>query len=309
MPVWWRMGCAEKEARSGGFTLIEMAIVLSIVGLLMSMGLRATSGFMENDRRKQTIARLDMIEQALALYVAQNGRLPCPADANVGGTEAPVGGGVCSNAQIRGIVPWVTLNLPETAGLDGWGRRITYRVYDQTSLGLTVPPATPQPGGADMSWCDSAGTAVADATGTGNTQLCDWTVTAKDMTTYTSPTNFLANKGLRVADGAGTLLASPTAGTGAAYVLISHGRNGAGAFPNRITSTVLTGSGIAASALEQGNYNNVAVTAYSGAGATTSYRDSTYIDDVATNHFDDLIRWPTIMAVATRAGRGPRAHN
>lgn len=121
-----------------GFTLVEMAIVLLIVALLLGGLLPTVTSQIEIQHRGDTRKQLSEIQQALIGYTLVNGRLPCPADpttptgqlnaANVpAGQEyknPPIGANyVCNNVQ--GVLPWVTLGIPET---DAWGRRYTYRV-------------------------------------------------------------------------------------------------------------------------------------------------------------------------------------
>ena len=71
---------ASTPARHRGFSLVEMAVVLLIVGLLASVFLPATNTMMDNNRRKETRAKLEAIEQAMRRFVVVNGRLPCPAN-------------------------------------------------------------------------------------------------------------------------------------------------------------------------------------------------------------------------------------
>jgi len=122
-----------------GFTLIEMAMVLMIVGLLLGGMLVPLSAQMDQRNVTDTRKQLDEIQQALIGYAIINGRLPCPAtSASVApGTEDPAGGGICTffsnsiNASDN-YLPAVTLGLSGTdsAGLleDAWGNPIRYAV-------------------------------------------------------------------------------------------------------------------------------------------------------------------------------------
>jgi prepilin-type N-terminal cleavage/methylation domain-containing protein len=105
-----------------GFSLLEMAIVLAIVGLLMAGLLPSLTGQIEQQRRTETRKQLADIQQALQGFAIINGRLPCPttiADpSNAGyGEEAAS----CStNPTAEGYLPWKTLGVLET---DAWGSK------------------------------------------------------------------------------------------------------------------------------------------------------------------------------------------
>lgn len=120
-----------------GFTLIEMAIVLTLVGLLIGGGLFATGALVERSRMIQTNTNLDQAEAALQLFVVRNNRLPCPADGSLAAGATNYGveqvtaatsskPQSCSLIIANSVIPWVTLGLDEATSLDGWGRRLSY---------------------------------------------------------------------------------------------------------------------------------------------------------------------------------------
>ncbi|MEX2130470.1 MAG: prepilin-type N-terminal cleavage/methylation domain-containing protein [Pseudohongiellaceae bacterium] len=113
-----RVNAARSEIdSSGGFSLIEMAVVLVIVSVLLGGLLVSISQTQESGRRNDAEAKLDEIMQALYGYTQATGRLPCPATATSSGAEAPVGGGVCTQAY--GFVPSATLGLSGAVNADG----------------------------------------------------------------------------------------------------------------------------------------------------------------------------------------------
>lgn len=274
-----------------GFTLTEMAVVLVILSLLMGYFLAGGVAFMDLQSVKQTQAKLKTIESALVGYVAVHGRLPCPADgrAATGVEYGSVAG--CTDNQQYGVVPWTTIGLSEADSVDAWNYRITYRVGNQ----LWVDQ------GMNMASCDAAGSALA----TGASKLCDTGCSGTSLTSCTPPALFLdTGKGIDIKDAAtsGNALMDTTITPtgGAAFVLISHGKHGHGAYPRGSTSIVpLTGSGDN----EAPNSNNVAITF-----GTTFFVDADYNESSGANHFDDIVLRPSIMSVLQQAQRGPRIH-
>ena len=66
-----------------GFSLIEMAIVLLIIGLALGMILNVTRGMRDTQNRQLVQSKLTTLDTALANFVAQNKRLPCPANGTI----------------------------------------------------------------------------------------------------------------------------------------------------------------------------------------------------------------------------------
>jgi prepilin-type N-terminal cleavage/methylation domain-containing protein len=122
------------ERNERGFSLIEMAVVMMIMGLLLGGLFTAIGQSTENTRRTDTLAQLELIEEALYGYAQAYGRLPCPATNVTAGVEAPavpLATGICTVA--HGFVPHVTLGIqsqPTTNGLlvDAWRNPIRYSV-------------------------------------------------------------------------------------------------------------------------------------------------------------------------------------
>lgn len=121
-------GTLPKSAQRG-FTLIEMAVVLVIMGLIIGMVAPLMGQILQNNRTSATIAHLDTIEEALVVFVRANGRIPCPAlpDDTPLGTETAT----CTGNDDDGIVPFRTLGLSEDTARDGYKNFITYHVAEQ----------------------------------------------------------------------------------------------------------------------------------------------------------------------------------
>ena len=132
------------EPRPAGFTLVEMAVVLAIVGFLLVMGMYTLSAQTEQRAREETQRRLEQARDALLGYAVANGRLPCPASSTSTGLEALTAGN-CSNPY-NGFLPAVTLGFQPVDGdgfaLDGWNNRIRYAVAQniQDCIGSSTTP-------------------------------------------------------------------------------------------------------------------------------------------------------------------------
>lgn len=66
-----------------GFTLVEMSIVLIIMSVVAGGGFALATSHMERKKHEVTEARMDAIEKALLDFRRANNRLPCPADGSV----------------------------------------------------------------------------------------------------------------------------------------------------------------------------------------------------------------------------------
>jgi prepilin-type N-terminal cleavage/methylation domain-containing protein len=105
-----------------GFTLIEVAISMVILGLVMTGLVVSLSQQLQQRRLLDTRTTLAEANDALIAFVTANARLPCPAIVGSNGLEATTAPGTCTAA--AGFLPAVTLGLPnlDANGLlnDGW---------------------------------------------------------------------------------------------------------------------------------------------------------------------------------------------
>ena len=192
--------------RSNGFTLAELAVALVIIGLLLAGALIPLSTQIEVRNTADTQRTMDQIKETIIGFAQANGRLPCPADGTIAAGSAGAGTeqyacGACTGASATtafGVVPWATLGVPET---DAWGRRFSYFVspifadqvgttFNATGQSPTCTP-TPTPVQSSFALC-SLGTL---------------TVNTRD--------------GTHAATAIGSVLPA---------VIISHGKNGYGAY-------------------------------------------------------------------------------
>lgn len=103
-----------------GFTLIEIAIALAILGVLFALAMVPLSEQMRAQRARETQAALAEIREALIGYAVINGRLPCADTSGDGLEDSPCAGGAAG----EGGLPWSTLGV---APADGWGNPWRYR--------------------------------------------------------------------------------------------------------------------------------------------------------------------------------------
>ena len=156
--------------RSRGFSLVELAVVLTIVTLLLSSLMYTLSAQVEQRNTEETRRRLEQARELIISFAIVNGRLPCPARftstaSNSAGLESfctaaatsttstCVGTetttvqthGTCSN-HWDGYVPGASIGALQTDGngfaIDAWGNRIRYVVArtNTNCSGTQTPP-------------------------------------------------------------------------------------------------------------------------------------------------------------------------
>ena len=130
------------QRNQSGFTLIEIAVVLVIIGILVGSFIGTFADRIETTRRENTSKQLEDIRSAILGFVSAWGRLPCPSTTISTGLEAPAGG-VCTLQ--HGFVPGRTLGINgaynrDNLLIDSWGNPIRYSVTT-SATGLSVPNA------------------------------------------------------------------------------------------------------------------------------------------------------------------------
>lgn len=125
-----------KIVSAQGFTLVEMAIVLVIFGLLLAMFLSPLTTQRDIQNRAKTQILLNEAKEALIGFAVTNGYLPCPdTDSVPDGIENRTGTGTFNCTKEEGILPWNDLGIDR---VDGWNRYFRYRV-DSTFSSNTKP--------------------------------------------------------------------------------------------------------------------------------------------------------------------------
>lgn len=122
-----------RSNREAGFTLIEIAVVLVIVGLLVGSFIGTFAERIDSTRRDNTIKELDEIKSVLMAYAYTRNPpyLPCPdVDVPPDGLEDRTAG-VCDAAGAAGVLPWIDLGVGHD---DAWGMRYRYWVSADYSI-------------------------------------------------------------------------------------------------------------------------------------------------------------------------------
>lgn len=144
------------KASPNAFTLLEMAIVLAIIGVVAGGALTLLTASTTTRMVNETVARMETIDKALRDYAVSFGRLPCPAsltltpsDSNFGieaasNTNTCIGGTPAANfaassGTVEGAVPVRTLKLPDSYIYDAWERRFRYGVDPSKTATSSFP--------------------------------------------------------------------------------------------------------------------------------------------------------------------------
>jgi type II secretory pathway pseudopilin PulG len=126
--------------RQRGLSLIELAVLLVILGLVLVLAVAVMPVLTERDRLTATDLSLEEISSGVVAFAATHGRLPCP-DTDADGLE--------DCAATSGTVPWRDIGFAD-ANLDRAHISIRYATYrnaaagaDLTSIGNGFIPYLP----------------------------------------------------------------------------------------------------------------------------------------------------------------------
>lgn len=126
-----------------GFTLTEMAVVLVIVALLIGGMILPMAAQQDLRSSVETEKLLVDVSEALYGFAMTHGRLPCPADPTIptgganAGLEATTGTGSALTCSNANGVGVLPWATLGLKEVDAWGNRFTYRVVVEFARGAT----------------------------------------------------------------------------------------------------------------------------------------------------------------------------
>ncbi len=137
-----------KNSLSRAFSLLEMAVVLTIVGVMVTISISGLKSQLDSSEISSTKQRLAAVKLAIENYRIQFEKYPCPALPNLASSSAsygdavtdcyttcPAGLNCVANAtnstlqdMAQGSIPFKTLGIAPELTLDPWGNKITYAI-------------------------------------------------------------------------------------------------------------------------------------------------------------------------------------
>lgn len=267
------------DPRRNGFTLVEIAIVITIITILLIPALKMYDQWLSQSRAALTEQRMNAIQQSLNNFMNHYDRLPCPSsfiaqpgDAAYGREAAPS----CMNADgsiytpdgkstfaatgrsepgkinpdiIIGTVPVRDLGLPDITRGDAYGHLFTYAVTAAETKILSGAPG------------------VIDVVDAHNKSVLPYVTDPADPKKTISGT--------------------------AVYVLVNHGKDGKGAYmanpgPRTTAPTIPCASKPGLDVLNCSFENNPA--------KPFAFRNALYSNNPGPNWFDDSVVYYTVLS-------------
>jgi prepilin-type N-terminal cleavage/methylation domain-containing protein len=293
-----------------GFTLIEMAMVMVVMGLIMLTVFPALSAMRTSSQRALTQNNLNLLMQATAAYVQANGCLPCPTPATTTGPGfGHVRGDSAANPSpctatgktcaAEGIPPFLSLGIPASAAHDGYNHWISMRVDPllTTAFGI-VPPTAPCSCTQNGSTCTASSSAC----------TCALVSSVCVATPANQSVQGMCQKNLSTASGASPVQVITPGGSSAtaAVIFVSYGAQGFGSF--MASAQQMTTRGVRISFPSAST--PCAGTCFGGfaqcnASAKGFFCDAPYtVDDTGVFAYDDQLAFADRNTLVSRFGNG-----
>ena len=128
-----KIACCCSACGNRGSFLLEIAVALSVLGLIS--GFLITKSIVANRaiRLQTTKHNIEYVKSALGVYLANYNRLPKPSH-DASGKESAAGGGL---ADFVGNVPYNTLGIPKKYTIDGNAKPLVYIVEPQLTANFS----------------------------------------------------------------------------------------------------------------------------------------------------------------------------
>ena len=109
----------------GGFSLLELSLVLAVMGVVAASGLTLMTSRLTQAKEQVTNVHQDLLFKSLASYALAHMHLPCPS-----ATLSGVARESCQTpSHATGYIPFQTLGIPSKIAKDGWGKLMHYGVH------------------------------------------------------------------------------------------------------------------------------------------------------------------------------------
>ena len=135
----------QKKTFQSGFTLIETAIVMIILGVLTASLIQIYNTYRTNKIERENQQIFDSVHSALSAYGVAEEEYPCPANPALPPGDFNFGKQDCSIAPVGGVLigalPVYERNLPFKMAADVYGGKYTYAVTEALTTALGAPGA------------------------------------------------------------------------------------------------------------------------------------------------------------------------
>jgi len=129
----WLLGASARRDGESGFTLVEMLVVITIIGLIMALVGPRVLNYLSESKVKTARIQIESFSQALDLFYLDNGRYPTSSEGLSALVQRPGNAASWNGPYIK------TASVPA----DPWGRPYSYRApadhspYEISSYGST----------------------------------------------------------------------------------------------------------------------------------------------------------------------------
>jgi general secretion pathway protein G len=127
---------ARRREGEGGFTLVEMLVVITIIGLIMALVGPRVLNYLSESKVKTARIQIESLSSALDLFYLDNGRYPTSAEGLPALVQRPANSGSWNGPYLK------TASVPA----DPWGRPYIYKSpadhapYEISSYGPSGEP-------------------------------------------------------------------------------------------------------------------------------------------------------------------------